>query len=139
MGGDYTRAFPIYGGQIVGIDLPTYTNVMIAAKGPTRQICVQRVFLSVSVYAPATLILYNSISGNPVGQFVVPANAGNNPGGAPLSMDFGARGSRLTAGANLLLSGMVTGLQAHLHIFAYQSGPPAGPRPYVAPSTAGTT
>jgi len=118
--GDYTRVIPIYGMNIVDEDLPTIDTLLIAAKSATRVICVQRITFVPIQYFDATLSFIDTVTNKSIGNIVVPAS-GPSLGRNMYYLDFGPRGTPLSAGANLIL-GVTGGAVGRLHIEAFQKG-----------------
>lgn len=120
MPNDYTRVIPIYGMNIVDIDLPAVNNILIQAKSATRVICVQRITFVPIQYFDATLSFVDTVTNKSIGNIVVPSS-GPSLGRNMYYLDFGPRGTPLSVGANLIL-GVTGGAVGRLHIEAFQKG-----------------
>ncbi len=114
--GDYTRSFASYGGQPIDVDLPT-VSPLVTAKSATRIITVIKISFMPSTYEASTVSFLDSISGKSIGSMTIPATAPS--GSNTFVLDWGPVGTKLTAGANLLIAGNATG---RLHIEAVQKG-----------------
>lgn len=108
-----------YGGSVVDLNLPLVTSVLIAAKSTTTKICVQRIVFVPTTYIASVLTFLDSLTGVKVAQITVPDSAVNQDDLWPV--DFGERGTPLSAGASLVL-GTTNGAVGRLHIDAYQKG-----------------
>lgn len=114
---EYRQSWKAYGGSVVDKQLPVVDPVLIYAKTAASRIAVQEIEFSPSVWVTTTLSFQDSVNGQVIGTITVPPNAPVGMGS--LYLVFGPAGSKLSAGANLIL-GTTAGAAGRLHIAAFQ-------------------
>lgn len=118
---DVARLYRIYGGSVVDVDLPLATPILITAKGPEKIVTVLGIIFEPSVAGSGTLTFSDSLTGKTICRLVLmPDSLGS--GKAELTRTFGASGTSLSAGANLLLGTTSDVPAGRLHLDAYQKG-----------------
>ena len=102
---------------------------LITVTGTTRQVHVQRITLIPTTFAAGTLTFGETASGTGVFATLVQPSAAFTPTGAAvnfggpqsLSLEFGAKGYALAAGANLFMVRSATGSAGTLLVEAYET------------------
>lgn len=118
---DYSRLYRIYGGNVVDRDLPTVEPLLIEADSATKRICLLEATFAPSTYVAGVLALIDSETGRAIGTLTIPEGGpGVVEGANQYTLDFGPSGTKLTAGADLLLSIVSGGVVGRLHIEACQ-------------------
>lgn len=108
----------IYGLNCLDVQLPTPSNILVAPRATTRVIVVRSISFAPSVYVSGTIQFRNSLTNEIIGTLTIPATLGL--GADVLRLDFGSRGTALTAGANLVLGTLPQGAAGRLHVESYQ-------------------
>lgn len=116
---------------------PALDNVGVRVKSATQTIYVQKITYSPSEFVALSVLSFtDSLTGKSFGQIsVLPVAVGQT---TQYIVDFGADGTPLTRGANLLIKILSGGMTGKLDIKAYQI-PAYVVAPRVASSTAGFT
>ena len=118
---DHSRLYRTYGGDVVDKDLPLADPVLIAADSATKRVCVLEIEFTPSTYTACVLAFIDSLTDQRIGTLTLPADGpGVVEGSNQFTLTFGPSGTKLSAGADLLLgvvSGSATG---RLHIEACQ-------------------
>ncbi len=129
-----------YGLNSIDIDLPTFPTTIVAAKGPTRRVCIQSLIFWPNVWIQSTLTFSDSITGTVIGVINIPTTPPQvGDGSSSIFVVFTPTGTLLSLGAGLNITVSVNGLAGRLHLETYQKGQMFVIPAYVAPQTAGFT
>ena len=119
--GDYSRLYRSYGGSVVDRQLPTAEPVLIEADSTTKRVCVLEVAFTPSEYTACVMAFIDSETNESIGSITVPDGGPSVVEGTnQFKLKFGPSGTKLSAGAHLLLSIVSGGAAGRLHIEACQ-------------------
>lgn len=126
MAGDYNKLRMAYADRSVDAVVLTTTdyttaNTLITVRSAEHQIFIQKIHVSVNVYAAKTWTFQDD-SGTPVlnGVLSIPAAAPTTAGDVEFVIDFGPVGYGLTKGQSFQLKMSATGAAAAVHIEGYE-------------------
>ena len=122
MAGDYFHWQAVYTRKVVDFDKTVLTmNVpgLVTVKSPNHYLVIQKIIYSPGVYAVDPITFSDSVTGQQIAFFSVPATAPALPGLMEYLVDYGLTGTALAQGANLNLSNGGVSI-GRVHIEAYE-------------------
>ncbi len=121
MAGDYFHWQTVHERKIVDFDKTVLTTnaTLVSAKSPNHFLVIQKIVYTVGIYAADAITFTDSVTGQQIVLFNVPAVAATTPGLQGYTADWGLTGTALALGANLVMSNGGASI-GRIHVEAYQ-------------------